>query len=66
MGRKHILAAIVVIALAAGFFYSYGGGETPTGQTRLRKLTPQNVAEVKSAFNAAKDDARVLLLLSPT
>ena len=66
MKRKHILAAIVATALAGALFYFYGGSQTPSGQTPLQKLTPENVAEVKSAFNAAKNDARVLLLLSPT
>jgi hypothetical protein len=66
MNRKHILAAISTIALAGALFYFYGGGQTPAGQPPLQKLSPQNVAEVKSAFNATKGDVRVLLLLSPT
>lgn len=67
MNRKHILAAIFAIALAGAlFFYFHGGSQTPKGQAALEKLTPQNVAEVKNAFNAAKNDVRVLLLLSPT
>jgi hypothetical protein len=66
MSRKHILIAAFAIALGGALFYSYGGHETPTGQLPLQRLTTQNVAAVKSAFNAAKDDVRVLLLLSPT
>lgn len=66
MSRKQILAAFFAIALAGGLFYFYGGSQTPKGQPPLQKLTPQNVAGVKSEFNAAKDDVRVLLLLSPT
>jgi hypothetical protein len=31
-----------------------------------KSITAQNVAEVKSQFNAANDHVRVLLLLSPT
>ena len=66
MRRKHILIAAVAIALAGALFYFYGGHKTPNCQPPLRRLTTQNVAEVKNAFNAAKDDVRVLLLLSPT
>jgi len=29
MNRKHLLAAIVAIALAGGLFYFYGGSQTP-------------------------------------
>ena len=43
-----------------------GGSQTPSGQQPLESLTTRNVAEVRNAFNAAKGDVRVLLLLSPT
>ena len=66
MRWKHILIAAVAVALTGALFYFYGGHKTPDGQPPLRRLTPQNVVEVKNAFNAAKDDVRVLLLLSPT
>ena len=66
MSRKQALIAALAIALAGAFFYFYGGHQTPTGQPPLRNLTTQNVVEVKNAFNAAKNDVRVLLLLSPT
>jgi hypothetical protein len=66
MNPKHILAAISAIAVTGAFLYFYGGSQTPTGQTPLQRLAPPSVAEVKNAFNATKDDVRVLLLLSPT
>jgi hypothetical protein len=66
MSRKHVLIAALAIALAGVLFYFYGGHQAPTGQPPLRNLTTQNVGEVKDAFNAARDDVRVLLLLSPT
>ena len=66
MRRKHILIAVVAIALVGALSYFCGGHKTPNGQPPLRRLTTQNVAEVKNAFNTAKDDVRVLLLLSPT
>jgi hypothetical protein len=66
MSRKHIWAAIAAITVAGALLYFYGGSRTPTGQPPLQRVTAQNVAEVKSAFNAAKEDVRLLLLLSPT
>jgi hypothetical protein len=38
----------------------------PAGQPAIQNLTPQNVADIAHAFNAAQGDARVLVLLSPT
>ncbi len=66
MRRKYILFAITTLALAGALFYLYGGSQVPSGQAPLRSLTPQNVAELENAFNAARQDVRVLLLLSPT
>ena len=66
MNRTHIFTVLAVVLLLAGLVYFYGGSQTPAGQPPLRSLTTANVAGVKSAFNAAKDDVRVLLLLSPT
>jgi hypothetical protein len=66
MSRKQALIAALAIALAGAFFYFSGGHQTPSGQPPLQSLTTQNIAEVKNAFNAATDDIRVLLLLSPT
>lgn len=66
MNRKRIWAAIVVITLGGVLFYFYGGSQTPAGQPPLKRLTMENRGDVKSAFNTAKDEVRVLLLLSPT
>jgi len=64
--RKYILIAAFAVA-AFGFLIYYGaGGRVPSGQPPVEKLTPQNVAVIKDAFNAAKGDVRLLLLLSPT
>jgi hypothetical protein len=65
MKRHYIVGAILVVLLAAGL-YLYGGGQTPAGQPPLQNLSVGGVGEIKNAFNAAKDDVRVLLLLSPT
>jgi len=66
MNRKYILVAILTAALAGALVYSYGGSQVPPGQTPLESLTDQNSTDIKNAFNAAKDNVRVLLLLSPT
>jgi hypothetical protein len=66
MKRRYIVGTILVALLAAAGLYLYHGGQTPAGQPPLYNLSTQNVGEVKNHFNAAKDDVRVLLLLSPT
>lgn len=66
MKRKYILSAILIAVLIGAVVYFYGGSQAPPGQPPLQRLTAQNVSAVKNAFNAAKDDIRVLLLLSPT
>jgi hypothetical protein len=66
MNRKYILIGISTAALVAALLYFYGGSQVPPGQPQLQKLTAQNVAGIKNAFNAAKDNVRVLVLLSPT
>jgi hypothetical protein len=66
MKRKLTFGAVAAVILLAAFFYFYSGGEAPPGQPPLERLTASNVANIKNEFNAAKDDVRVLLLLSPT
>ena len=66
MKRAYIVGAILVALLAAAGLYLYGGGQTPAGQPPLKNLSAQSVGEVKNEFNVAKEDVRVLLLLSPT
>jgi hypothetical protein len=38
----------------------------PAAQGSIQNLTAQNVASIAGAFNAAKDEARLLLFFSPT
>jgi hypothetical protein len=66
MKRRYIPGVLLAAFVLAAFVYYYGGSQAPSGQPPLKSLTAQNVAEVKNQFNAAKDDVRVLLLLSPT
>jgi hypothetical protein len=66
MKRKYIPGALVAVIFLAALVYFYGGSQAPSGQRPLDSLTARNLAEVKNQFNAAKDEVRVLLLLSPT
>jgi hypothetical protein len=66
MKGKYILGALLGVILIAAPVYFYGGSQAPPGQPPLEGVTAQNVADVKNQFNVAKDDVRVLLLLSPT
>jgi hypothetical protein len=66
MKVKYILGILLGVMLVAALVYFYGGSQVPPGQPLLESVTAQNVADVKNQFNSAKDDVRVLLLLSPT
>ena len=66
MKRKYIVAVVLVAALTSAAFYLYGGSHTPAGQPPLRNLSAPSAGDLRDAFNAARNDVRVLLLLSPT
>ena len=66
MRSRHIFGAVLTLALLGVLYYFYGGSEVPAGQAPLARLTPQNAASIADAFNASRNDVRVLLLLSPT
>ena len=66
MKQNYILSAIRTILLFAAILLLGCQGQTPNGQRSIRSLTPQNVTDVRDQFNAAKDDVRLLILLSPT
>ena len=66
MNRKHVLAIAAALILCVAVLYFYAGHGTPAGQPALTELTPQTFTKLETAFNTAKDDVRVILLLSPT
>jgi len=66
MNSKYIVTAMLAALLVGALLYFHGGSQAPPGQPPLQSLTAQNVTEIENAFNAAKDDVRVLVLLSPT
>lgn len=66
MKRKYAIASLAAVIVLALLFYFYGGSQAPPGQPPLQNLNARNIAHLRNQFNAAKDDVRVLLLLSPT
>lgn len=66
MRRRYLFATIPVLALAGVALYLYGGHEVPASQPPLVELKTENFSEFATAFNAGKDDMRIVLLLSPT
>jgi hypothetical protein len=62
-----ILTIVVVVAglLALGWHF-YGGDTVPAGQPPLVSLTSSNFDLLRTAFNGASGDVRIVLLLSPT
>jgi hypothetical protein len=65
MTRKAFLAFPPALLLGAGIYF-YGGHTAPPSQPALVDLTPQTLSKIESAFEDAKGDVRVLVLLSPT
>ncbi len=66
MKRKYVFGGLLPILVLAAALYFSRLGHAPSSQPPLQYLTRQNAGDFKQAFNAAKDDVRVLLLLSPT
>jgi hypothetical protein len=57
-----ILAVLLAAALAGGC----GVGRTPSGQPGVTTIDAGTLETLRNAFNQDADDARVILLLSPT
>lgn len=67
MKRTLLFFLAAVLALAAIWLYqNYGPRHTPRGQPPLISLNPANFDELTRAFNAASNQVRVLVMLSPT
>jgi hypothetical protein len=61
-----ILAALILVGLLAVGWHYYGGTTVPAGQPALMSLTTRNFDELRTSFNLASGDVRIVLLLSPT
>ena len=67
MKRSRKILGLIFLAIVVGLaIYLYAGSSVPVGQLPLKRLTATNFNELQSAFNAAKDSVRVIVLLSPT
>jgi hypothetical protein len=66
MNRKRVVTIVAVLVLFGLLFFLYAGHQTPAGQPPLADLQAHNFTAIENAFNEAKNDVRILLLLSPT
>jgi len=63
---KYALWVVGVIAAFLIVWYFWLSKGTPPGQPPLTSLTRSNLDHFKNDFNGAGDEARLVLLLSPT
>jgi len=63
---KYALWVVGVIVAFLIVWYLWLSKGTPSGQPPLTSLTQNNLDHFKNDFNGAGDEARLLLLLSPT
>lgn len=66
MKQRVAIIAVVAVALVLSGVYFRGRSSVPSGQEPLTVLSRANLSEFTRAFDAASDDPRMLLLLSPT
>ncbi len=63
---KYVFRLVGIIAALLIVWYLWLSKGTPAGQPALVSLTQNNVDQFKHDFNGAGDEARLVLLLSPT
>lgn len=65
--RQRILfIAVAAALLIAAARYQFGGHRTSPGQAALAELNVGWLEGLRADFNAASDEPRMILLLSPT
>ena len=64
--RKITLVVVIVALLLAAAWYQFGGHRTAPGQPPLAELNVGSLEQLRADFNAAADQPRMILLLSPT
>ncbi len=64
--KKLLVFAVAVAALLGAGWYQFGGHRTPKGQPPLADLNAASLDQLRADFNAAADETRMILLLSPT
>ena len=65
-GRKIALVGVIVALLLAAAWYQFGGHRTAPGQPPLAELNAGSLEQFRADFNAAVDQPRMIVLLSPT
>ena len=65
-GRKVAVVVVVAALLVAAAWYQFGGPRTADGQAPLAELSAASLEQLRADFNAAADQPRMILLLSPT
>jgi hypothetical protein len=67
MKRFWIAGVVVALLVAAGYFaWNATPGQTPAGQPALVEIKSTSLDAIKTEFNRASDNVRVIALLSPT
>lgn len=61
-----ILALLAIVGFLVLGWHFYGGARVPAGQPPLMLLTSSNFDRLRTSFNAASGEVRIVLLLSPT
>jgi len=67
--RKHqkvALVSIIAVLMLAAAWYQFGGHRTAPGQLPLAELNNASLEQLRADFNAAVDQPRMIVLLSPT
>jgi hypothetical protein len=64
--RGRIIIAVITISAAVLGQRQFGTHNTPEGQPELLHLNTVSVETLRSDFNRAAGDVRMILLLSPT
>ena len=63
---KYVFRVGAIIALLLMVWHLWLSKKTPSGQPPLTSLTQYNLEQFRRDFNGAGDEARLVLLLSPT
>jgi hypothetical protein len=66
MKKRLTILAVVFVGLLALAWHFYGREKVPAGQPPLVSLSSTNFDQMRSAFNGASGEVRIVLLLSPT
>lgn len=64
--QKVVLVSFVAALLIGTGWYQFGGHRTAPGQPPLAELNAGSLEQLRADFNAAADQPRMIVLLSPT